>query len=208
MEIGRKKDGVVISDPVAPLLHADGVAFGYNGQPLIQDLSVQINKGDLYQIKGPNGSGKTTLLKILAGLLPPISGQVNHYAFVKFLSYQGWQSDHLTVAETLDFWSKFYRACAQKALKDFQFQPLLNKKVHTLSQGQKQRLALARLTLGAGGVWLLDEPTLSLDDYWVHYIYDILQIHLNQGGAAVIATHDPLPIPANSLEIHHDYSVS
>jgi heme exporter protein A len=94
------------------------------------------------------------------------------------------------VAENLRFWAQVFGASDIKpALAAFDLDPLQDRLAGSLSAGQKRRLGLARLMVTARPVWVLDEPTVSLDAASVALFAGVVRLHLASGGCALIATH-------------------
>ncbi len=172
---------------------------------LFRDLSFDLNPGEAAQITGPNGSGKTTLLRALAGLTRPEAGAVEwsgpvpiDHARLYVGHAQGWK-DALTAAENLalalridsDDTAHDDRAVAD-ALDAVGLARQRNLPVARLSQGQRKRLHLARLSRTKRPLWLLDEPSAALDDAGQKLLDGLLDAHLARGGIAAVATHQPL----------------
>ena len=173
------------------------------GLPVLTGLSFRLAPGDALILRGPNGSGKTTLLRTLAGLQPPLSGEIK--ADPDTIAYAG-HSDGLksmlTVTENLRFWaSVFGHQDILPALRGFDLENLSDRLAGTLSAGQKRRLGLARLLVTARPVWVLDEPTVSLDAASVALFASAVRAHLERGGSALIATHIDLGLDAEVLDI-------
>lgn len=183
------------------LLQVDNLTIGRDGAPLLAGLSFALAAGEALILQGPNGAGKTTLLRSLAGFIPPISGQVlaEDPAFAGHLDGVKAQ---LSVAENLSFWASVHGGGAiETALTDFDLMGLRHRPARALSAGQKRRLGLARLVLSRRRLWLLDEPTVSLDKASVARFAGVVQKHLAGGGAALIATHTDLGLDAPVLDI-------
>jgi heme exporter protein A len=160
---------------------------------VLRDVSFRVAGGEALILRGPNGSGKTTLLRTLAGLAPAVAGTVT--APPEAMAY-GAHADglkaQLTVAENLAFWAAAFgtgTAGVARAVEAFDLRPLRDRRAADLSAGQKRRAALARLVLTGRPVWLLDEPTVSLDAATVGRFAEAVAAHLAAGGSAVIATH-------------------
>ncbi|PWJ18015.1 heme ABC exporter ATP-binding protein CcmA [Jannaschia seohaensis] len=170
---------------------------------VLRDVSFRVRAGEALILRGPNGSGKTTLLRTLAGLTPAVAGKVT--APTEAMAY-GAHADglkaQLTVAENLAFWAAAFGtgpAAAARAEAAFDLAPLRNRRAADLSAGQKRRAALARLVLTDRPIWLLDEPTVSLDAENTARFAAAVQAHLASGGAALIATHIDLGLPETRL---------
>ncbi|MBW8270881.1 heme ABC exporter ATP-binding protein CcmA [Caldovatus aquaticus] len=176
-------------------------------------LSFRLEAGGALLVTGPNGAGKSTLLRVLAGLLPAAAGQVlwrgediaadraAHARRLRYVGHQDGLKPGLTVRENLAFYARLWGGGTAPALEAMGLAPLAGLPARMLSAGQRRRLALARLALGAppgaGGaaLWLLDEPTTGLDAASVARLARLLERHRAQGGLVVAATHLPLPLP-------------
>lgn len=185
------------------MLSVTDLACARGGVPVLQDVSFALKPGEVLLLRGPNGSGKTTLLRTLAGLQPPLAGQIA--AAPDAIAY-GAHADGLkatlTVAENLRFWAAIYGTDdIANACRAFDIEALRDRMAQNLSAGQKRRLGLARLLVTGRPVWALDEPTVSLDTASVALFADAVRAHTAAGGAAVIATHIDLGIQARELDI-------
>ena len=180
-----------------PLVAVRGLAVARGGLRALEGVSFTLSAGQALVLRGPNGIGKTTLLRCLAGLQPVIEGDIA--AAPESHAYAGHLDGlkpALTVAENLRFWaSVFGQDGVGDAIARMNLAPLAARPAHMLSAGQKRRLGLARLLVAGRPVWLLDEPTVSLDSASVALFADVLRGHLAAGGAAVIATHIELGLP-------------
>lgn len=178
-----------------------GVARG--GVRLLEGVSFDVPAGTALILRGPNGSGKTTLLRTLAGLQPPVTGQISagpdHMAYS---AHADAIKAALTVSENLAFWARVFGAAdLEPAITSFRLGTLLDRPRGELSSGQKRRLGLARLMLTGRPIWCLDEPTVSLDADAVAWFGDVVRGHLQAGGSAVIATHIDLGLDAPDLDL-------
>ena len=170
------------------------------GVNLLQDVDIALKNGQVGILRGPNGVGKTTLLRALAGLLPVDSGKIE--CSLEDICYSGHADGvkpTLTVQENLEFWANIFGSPSiSEVTEKFLISDLLNSKVGNLSAGQKRRVGLSRLGLTGRQVWLLDEPTVSLDETSVKIFENIIKDHLSEDGCALIATHIDLGLENNA----------
>ena len=161
------------------------------GVPLLSGVSLALAAGQAIVLRGPNGIGKTTLLRAVAGLQPPAAGSVDLPP--EGLAYAGHADGlkaTLTVAENLGFWASIFGGDGGGAALDaMDLAALADRPAQNLSAGQKRRLGLARLLVTGRRLWLLDEPTVSLDAASVGLFGRAVRAHLAAGGAALMATH-------------------
>ncbi|MBC7164774.1 MAG: heme ABC exporter ATP-binding protein CcmA [Roseovarius sp.] len=161
------------------------------GIPVLEGVGLTLSPGEALVLRGPNGIGKTTMLRTVAGLQAPLAGRVE--AAPESLVYAGHADGikaTLTVAENLRFWAQvFGTKDISLALAAFGLDPLAARPAGALSAGQKRRLGLARLLVTGRAIWLLDEPTVSLDADAVAMFAGAVRAHLAAGGAVLIATH-------------------
>lgn len=161
------------------------------GLAVLEGVTFTLSPGTALVLRGPNGIGKTTLLRTLSGLQPAVSGQIGLPP--EALVYAGHMDGLkavLTVAENLDFWAKVHgEGDVAGALQAMNLEALSGRVAAHLSAGQKRRLGLARLLVTGRRVWLLDEPTVSLDVASVALFAGVVRSHLAAGGMAVMATH-------------------
>ncbi|WP_412506913.1 heme ABC exporter ATP-binding protein CcmA [Roseovarius sp. SYSU LYC5161] len=185
-------------------LQVTDLTIARGGLRVLDGVSFVLEAGTALVLRGPNGIGKTTLLRTIAGLQPPVAGRVE--APADTLVYAGHADGikaTLSVAENLDFWARvFDQRDISGAVAAFDLAPLLDRPAGMLSAGQKRRLGLARLLVTGRPVWVLDEPTVSLDRDAVTMFAAAVRAHLARGGAALMATHIDLGLPdARVLEL-------
>jgi heme exporter protein A len=171
---------------------------------VLAGVTFSVRPGTALVLRGPNGSGKTTLLRTLAGLTPPVAGTVS--APAEAMAYAGHHDGikaQLSVAENLAFWARIFGTRSEAAaMAAFNLDSLSGRLAHNLSAGQKRRLGLARLLVNGRPIWLLDEPTVSLDADHVAMFAQMVAVHLTGGGTAVIATHIDLGLArAETLDV-------
>lgn len=178
-------------------LQVRDVSCARGGVTVLEGVSFTLAAGQALVLRGPNGIGKTTLLRTVAGLQPAIAGEVSLPP--ETLAYAGHADGvkaTLTVAENLDFWAAVHgQGGVPGALLAMNLDGLKDRAAKNLSAGQRRRLGLARLIVTGRPIWLLDEPTVSLDAASVALFGAVLRSHLARGGAALIATHIDLGLP-------------
>jgi heme exporter protein A len=199
-------------------LIAEKLCARRGGRILFAGLSFVVEAGEALLVTGPNGAGKTTLLRTLAGFLAPETGQIRleggapeasigeqcHY-----VGHANAVKPGLTVAENAAFWSGFLGDAPghdppdqlDAALSTFGLEALRDIPAGYLSAGQRRRAGLVRLALARRPIWLLDEPTASLDQAGQEVLAAAVNAHLATGGLVVAATHMPLAFD-RARELH------
>lgn len=198
-----------------PSLSAKGLTCIRENRILFEELSFEINAGDIVQIEGPNGAGKTSLLRILAGLSQPYSGDVyfngasttqNRENYCKQMTYLGHTpgiKGEMTAQENLEFYLSLHElnqeeaeaTLAQVNLLGFEDAPAAN-----LSAGQHRRIALARLWQSKSPIWILDEPFTAIDKQGVKNLEQLFVQHAEQGGIVILTTHQDLALPKEMIK--------
>lgn len=166
---------------------------------LFQQLSVQVLPGQALRIAGPNGAGKTTLLRTIAGLFECQSGEVHWQGHalsaspeaVLYIGHGPQVSRDLTVQTNLECMTGLSAHALRPALQAVGLKGYGDSLVRELSQGQKRRVALARLWLESRPIWVLDEPYTALDVRMVERLDEQIRGHLAAGGICVFSTHQP-----------------
>ena len=185
-------------------LAVTNLTIARGGLPVLADVSIALETGQALILRGPNGVGKTTLLRTIAGLQPSLNGTVAGVQDqVAYAAHSDGLKAMLSVSENLKFWADvFGQSDISHALTAFKLENLPDRLAGTLSAGQKRRLGLARLLVTGRPIWVLDEPTVSLDTASVALFAAAVEAHLKSGGMALIATHTDLGIEqANVLDL-------
>ena len=180
-------------------------------QTLFSGVSFDLNAGQWLHLEGANGSGKTSLLRIVTGFTPPAHGQVcwkgrplaeapeAFYAELLYLGHALALKDELSALENLQADAaiagrSFAAADALAALQRLGLRGRTRLPVRVLSQGQKRRVALARLMLQTAPLWVLDEPFVALDTQAQTLVADAISGHVQRGGMALFTSHQPMDL--------------
>jgi len=194
------------------MLEAHELAARRGHARLFAGLSFAVEPGHAMVVTGANGTGKTTLLRMLAGLSWPAAGEIrwNGHPVMPFdpavraaLAYVGHApalKDELTAVENLAALLELAGESASRdaidgALDKVALGSRRSLPARVLSQGQRRRIGLARLSLLARPLWILDEPATALDAAGVALLAAMIVEHLDRGGLAIAATHAPLGLP-------------
>lgn len=197
-------------DKEAPALSMENIYLEYNGNAVLQSVSVSVQAGETIAVVGPNGAGKTTLLKIVAGVLKPDRGSVHVFgnrpgghvciAYVPQRSQVDW-SFPVTVAEVVmmgrirkigplrwpkkDDWDFIHQALQRVGMTEY-----ADRQIGELSGGQQQRVFLAQALAQEAEIILLDEPFTGLDLSSQEAILSMLHELKESGVAILVSTHD------------------
>jgi len=195
-------------------LFGEGLGCVRGERNVFSSLDFSVSSGEALAVTGRNGSGKSSLLRMIAGLLATAAGSIrltggkNGLTLAEqthFLGHRDAVKPSLTVLENTAFWSDFLgdggQTSPQAALDAVGLGDLAQLPAAFLSAGQRRRLAIARLVALKRPVWLLDEPTTTLDDTARTMVAALMSEHLRDGGLIVAATHQPLGIAARELRL-------
>ena len=176
-------------------LSASNLACRRGDRLLFRGLSFELNSGQALHVTGANGTGKTTLIRALAGLTTPFAGEIVREGEVGLLDERPALDPDLTLGKALRFWERVDEcndpSGARLALG---LDPLLDVPVRYLSTGQRKRAALAALLNRGVPIWLLDEPLSGLDKAAIEQVTALIQLHVDGGGLALIASHQTLAL--------------
>ena len=194
-----------------PVLDIRGVWAGYNGTVALEDVSLQVSRGEILGVIGPNGSGKSTMFKVVLGLLKPWKGRVEVFGqprgarrgdvgYVPQMELVDWDFP-VTVGDValmgrygrlglLRRPSQVDRRAADEALERVGMADLRKRLIGELSGGQRRRVLLARALAHEPRLLLLDEPMAGLDATAQHQLLDIVRSLRQDDTTVVMSTHD------------------
>lgn len=193
------------------MLEISNLACNRGDHQLFSGLSFSLSDGELLQVQGENGKGKTSLLRMLCGFLAPAAGEIRwrgqdireldeeYYAEMVYLGHLNAIKDELNALENLRI-SAGLAGCevddkeAIAALRHMGLRGRETLPVKVLSQGQRRRVALARLLVGNAPLWILDEPLTALDVGAVGLMQELIGTHLAKNGMVIFTTHQPLEV--------------
>jgi ABC-type Mn2+/Zn2+ transport system ATPase subunit len=190
------------------LISFQDVALGYEGVPVLEDLTLDVHQGDFLALVGPNGCGKSTILKGMAGILEPLRGSIRRGSSERPIRF-----GYVPQGETIEmvfpltafqvalmgiygrvrpgrFISHADRERVQACLADIGLADLMRKPFPALSGGQRQRVLIARALAGEPDILLLDEPLSGIDLGAAQTIMDlIVRLHKDRELTTVMVSH-------------------
>ncbi len=191
----------------APAVDVQGIRFRYGGPEVLRGVDLTVAWGSVTGLLGPNGAGKTTTLKHLVGLIRPETGSVRiagldpagddiqARATLGYVPEDGGLYPLLSAAEQIALCCDLHEvppegeARVEELVEALDLKPLLNRRIDTLSKGQRQRVAIAAGLLHGPTLWLLDEPLSGLDATAAGGLRDLVAQHARDGGAVLYCSH-------------------
>ena len=198
------------------MLEASNLECVRGERSLFSKLNFRLDGGEMLDLQGKNGSGKTSLLRMLCGLSPPADGEIRWRGeligklgeeFRRELCYLGHFNaikEELTPLENLLSSARLAgehldEVAALVALEIVGLAGREDLACRYLSQGQKRRVALARLVNERRALWVLDEPYVALDKAALGLVAGLIGTHLQRGGLAVLTTHQAVEVVAGTV---------
>jgi len=188
------------------VIDVQGVTKSFGTHVVVNNISMQVARGEIYGFLGPNGSGKTTFLRMLCGLLTPDAGSGHCLGYdlrtqaseikkhVGYMTQRFSFYEDLTIEENLDFISRIYavrdrRAAVRHSLEQLGLSERREQLAGELSGGWKQRMALAACLIHEPKLLLLDEPTAGVDPKARRDFWEQIHVLAAQGLTFLITTH-------------------
>ncbi|SDF45936.1 ABC transporter ATP-binding protein [Sporomusa acidovorans] len=182
------------------------VSKQYGKDTVVDQVSLQVGKGEIFGLLGPNGAGKTTLIKMIAGLSRPNAGSLDFFAdgkaiamlernrFIGLVPQESNLERELTVEEALLLYARLFAVNdphrrVEELMQEFNLTAIRNKKVGLLSGGMARRALIARVLLPQPQLLLLDEPTVGLDPDVRQDIWQIVRDLAAAGKTILMTTH-------------------
>ena len=179
------------ADRAHVVLALDEVSYSYDGTPVLEDVALEVRRGEIVALRGPNGSGKTTLAKLAAGLLDPGSGKVARMGRATYLSQDpGRYMIKERVIDEVALGVGGDAPRARAALERFGLGWAAKRHPRDLSSGERERLGLAAMSVSEPDLLVVDEPTRGVDPDRKAAIGDWLVERAAAGTAIIVATHD------------------
>lgn len=168
----------------------------------VDDISFEVNEGEIFGFLGPNGAGKTTTIRCIMDFLRPDTGLIEvlnkdaqkysqklkekiGFLSGEFSPYKNWTGqDHMNLLKKI----RKVKTCEKELMKKLEFDP--TKKVKKLSSGNKQKLGLILALMHKPQILILDEPTLGLDPLLQNTIYEILKKEVKNGKTVFMSSHN------------------
>jgi len=199
-------------------LSFEHVSVGYNGTPLIEDVTLEVDRGEIVALVGPNGAGKSTILKTAAGLLRPVKGSVllgerrlSEYSLsekakrMSVMMTERTGTEYMTCFDVVRIGRYQYtnlmgslsdhdREVILDSMQRIGVDTLADTDYSTLSDGQKQRVLLARAIVSEPDILILDEPTSYLDMGYKTEFFDVLRQLVEERQIAVLISMHELEL--------------
>lgn len=211
-------------DATAPVVSVDGVTFGYDERPVLEDVSIDVEPGAFLGLVGPNGSGKSTLIDLLLGLERPDAGSVRLFGerahefdagerigYVAQNATETARDVPITVREVVAMgryphrlvgrFSKADRRAIDEAITRVGIADLASRRIGRLSGGQRQRVFIARALASEADLLILDEPTVGVDAESREAFYTLLSDLNASGLTIVLVEHDIGVVTTYATEI-------
>ncbi|MCE3255875.1 MAG: ccmA [Rickettsiaceae bacterium] len=201
------------------MLTLDNITYHKNQQVIFKELGFSIGLGSCLLLVGKNGCGKTTLLKNIAGLCQPSVGEIlwngenvrdfyqDFASDVNYIGHKNFLKPQLTAWQNLSFFAGISgtEILLPSAIRYFGLEEILETPVNQLSNGWQKKLLLSKLLYQPSTIWLLDEPTVNLDQSSRELVFNLISTRVKDGGMVIVSTHDEILFPLGSKVFLEDF---
>ena len=188
------------------MLTVNNVGYFRNDRRIFGNVGFSVGLGSCLLLVGGNGTGKTSLLRIIAGLTKMRVGELlwngqnieelrdDFNSDMCYLGHKNFAKPELTVLENLEFFAGVSdsKILIPSAIRYFELEEIVNKKVEKLSAGWQKRVLLSKLLCCPATIWLLDEPSNNLDKQGKELLFNLINVRVKEGGIVIAATHDEM----------------
>ncbi|HTR97695.1 MAG TPA: ATP-binding cassette domain-containing protein [Candidatus Acidoferrales bacterium] len=187
------------------MLEARQVRKVYDTRAVVNDVSFEVNPGEIFALLGPNGAGKTTLIRMITDILKPDGGTITlngkpltgpNRPRISYLPEERGLYKKVPVLDALSYYGELKdlsprdaRAAAVALLEEFELAAWAKKQVQALSKGMQQKLQLCTALIGEPSLLILDEPFSGLDPINVQLLEDVLRRRRAAGSTVLLSTH-------------------
>ena len=190
----------------------NSLSCAVDGKVILDNINFDLTSGQSISVTGPNGVGKTLLLHTIIGFKSSFKGHIlinerdlsndpsSRQEQVGYYGHRASLQTGLTPMEIIEYWREYYNSDAITS-DLIKFWDLPNYTIENCSEGQRKRIALARLSLMRRNIWVLDEPTTNLDAVGKEKFLELHTLHLKSGGLSIVTTHEPAQFERNKIII-------
>jgi Cu-processing system ATP-binding protein len=185
------------------MISLQNVSKNFGKLAVLKDINLSLHKGKSYALIGPNGSGKTTLIKLILGMAIPSQGEIlvddesikNHWRYREKIGYMpqiGRYPENMRIGQLFDMMKNIRGNNMQtdeELVEAFQLQKIVDKRMHALSGGTRQKVSAALAFLFHAPILILDEPTAGLDPVSVEILKEKILTEKQQGKLFMISSH-------------------
>lgn len=185
---------------MSTLIKVEGLSKSYGKQKVLENISFNVEAGQIVGLLGPNGSGKTSLIKILSGLINDYSGTVEINGnrpgketkkIVSYMPEKTYLADWMRPIDAVNMFSDFYTDFDKNKAMELlnRFQLPLKQKAKTMSKGMQEKLQLTLVMCRQANLYLLDEPLGGVDPAARAFILDLIMNNYAENSSVILSTH-------------------